>query len=96
MLPDEPNDEEKLEELPEDGQTPFSPADPEVDDELHDEEEPIHEHLDDTHPSTDTDVQREDIYENGIPDAAEAREPNEGNTVLDRRDEEPADPDLVV
>jgi len=73
MQPDEPNEEERLEELPEDNQTPFSPADPVLDDTA---AEPVAEKLDDTHPSTDANIEREDVYENGLPDAAGVNEPN--------------------
>lgn len=83
LPPDEPNDEERLEELPEDGQTPFSPADPERNDEVRDSDGPAEPaRLDDTHPDTDSDIEGEDVYEEGIAGAAGVSEPNAGNTVV--------------
>lgn len=78
MQPDEPNDEEKLEKLPEDGQTPFSPPRP-IGDDSTDDNRP--QRLDDTHPDTDDGVEPEDEYENGLSSAAGASEPNAGNAV---------------
>jgi hypothetical protein len=79
MPPDEPNEEEELEELPEDGQTPFRPAndqrtdpnDQNLDREIEDS------HPDDTRPDFDTDVDKTEIYQDGL----SADEPNAGNTV---------------
>lgn len=83
MLPDEPNEEERQEQLPEDGATPFSPADPPQDDSAaSDDDQPMAEDLDSTHPLTDTDLQPEDIYENGVAGAAGATEPNAGDAVV--------------
>ncbi|HVX48223.1 MAG TPA: hypothetical protein VHA05_02590 [Candidatus Saccharimonadales bacterium] len=52
MPPDEPTDEEELEELPEDGETPFRPA--------------TSTPTDDTHPSTDDGLQPEELYDAGL------------------------------
>ena len=82
MPPDEPTDEEREEELPEDGQTPFSAADDELDEDVDDVGEIVTKHLDDTHPDTDTDLQQEGIYQDGLADEAGVSEPNAGNTVL--------------
>jgi hypothetical protein len=71
MQPDEPNDEERLEELPEDNQTPFQPADPPRDDTIPvDDVAQASNILDTTHPATDSGI-----------DPQEASEPNSGNTV---------------
>lgn len=51
MPPDEPNDEEALEELPEDGETPFRPATNQADN---------------AYPSLDTDQDKTEIYQQGI------------------------------
>lgn len=51
MPPDEPNQEEEQEELPEDGDTPFRPA---------------AKSGDDTHPSTDDGLQPEELYDTGL------------------------------
>jgi hypothetical protein len=84
MLPDEPNDEERQEQLPEDGQTPFRPADPPRDDTLpaDDSGQPPASTLDDTHPVTDTNIDPQEQYDEGIAGAAEAEEPNAANTVI--------------
>ena len=84
LLPDEPNEEEQLEELPEDSGTPFSPpnlgtSDP-ADDNL--DREVVEASLDDTHPATDTEVETEEWYDEGTSGAAEASEPNAGSAVL--------------
>ncbi|HXR49448.1 MAG TPA: hypothetical protein VN778_00255 [Verrucomicrobiae bacterium] len=84
LPPDEPNDEERLEELPGDeGETPFNPGGPIRDDETSDPEEARSEKLGDTDPPTDSGLEAEDIYENGLPEAAGAEEPNAGNAVVD-------------
>lgn len=79
MPPDEPNDEEALEELPEDGDTPFRPAtvarsDP---DDQNLDREAEESRVDDTHPSFDTDQQPEELYDQG----PNLDEPNAGNAV---------------
>ena len=83
MPPDEPYDEERLEELPEDYDTPFSPT-----------REPkdmiaapggisfATSKLDSTHPSTDSNIQLEELYDEGLSGAAEAEEPNARDTVI--------------
>jgi hypothetical protein len=82
MPPDEPTDEERLEELPEDNQTPFQPAAPARDDNLpaDDSGQPTSD-LDSTHPATDSNIQPEELYDEGVSGAAEADEPNSGNAV---------------
>ena len=62
-------DDSTIDPLPEDNQTPFSPADPSLD--AQDTNEP----LDSTHPATDSGIQPEEVYEAGLDDAAEATEP---------------------
>ena len=73
VFPDEPNDEERKEKLPEDYDTPFRPADDIPDD---DDDFP------DTHQVTDTDLDDDDEYDEGLEDAAGAHEPNSGSAVL--------------
>jgi hypothetical protein len=89
MPPDEPTDEEKLEQLPEDGQTPFQPADPSRDDALPADAggQPASD-LDSTHPATDTNLQPEELYDEGVSGAAEADEPNTGNAVTGMTDDQ--------
>ncbi len=83
LPPDEPNDEEREEELPGDeGTTPFSAGGPIRDDESKDPEDARAEHLSSTHPVTDDDIQQEDVYEEGLAEAAGAEEPNAGNAVV--------------
>ncbi|HVV25445.1 MAG TPA: hypothetical protein VHC21_00215 [Candidatus Saccharimonadales bacterium] len=79
MPPDEPNDEEKLEKLPEDGDTPAAlptpsrddPADENLDREIRGERETK------DYPQQDDDQDFEELYNEG----AEVEEPNAGNTV---------------
>ena len=52
MPPDEPNEEEKLEQLPEDYETPFRPAKVAS--------------TDDTRPDFDTDQDKTEIYQDGL------------------------------
>ena len=99
MPPDEPNDEEQLEELPEDDETPFRPADdtdknvvdPDADEEWPTESEessiPSSEKggVDDTYPQTDTGMPEQGIYDAGISEASGASEPNAGDTVIGYR-----------
>ena len=66
LPPDEPTDEERQQELPEDHGTPFSAPDV----------GPANtDRLNDTHPATDSGLQPEEIYEEGVAGAAEANEP---------------------
>ena len=82
MPPDEPTDEEKREELPEDNQTPFQPAAPGPDDTrpADDGGQPTQD-LDSTHPATDSNMEQPELYDEGVSGAAEAEEPNAGNAV---------------
>lgn len=88
MLPDEPTEEEKQEQLPQDNDTPFRPAAPGPDPAAGVTNDPLAQAqndsvLDDTHPATDTNVQPEEQYDEGVAGAAEASEPNAGNAVAD-------------
>lgn len=69
MMPDEPNQEERLEELNQDYETPFRPA---------------KNDFDTTHPVTDSgsNIQPEELYEEGVAGAVEASEPNAGSAVM--------------
>ena len=83
MPPDEPNEEEQLEELPEDDGTPFNPApdlerDPDTEP---DDERQAEETLDPTHPATDSNIEIDELYQQGLSSAAGASEPNAGDTV---------------
>jgi hypothetical protein len=77
LPPDEPNEEERREELPGDTQTPFSPAPSSRDD---DTGQPAQ--LDDTHPSTDTNIEPEELYDEGLAGAAEAEDPSPRDDVV--------------
>lgn len=96
MPPDEPNDEERLQELPQDNGTPFQPATPTRDDTgpVDDDLQADDNKLDDTHPVTDTNVDPQELYDEGLPGAAEAHEPNPGDDVVDYTppDQPPANP----
>lgn len=84
MPPDEPNDEERIEQLPEDGETPFQPAEPprDPDAEADDDRQEAETHFDDTRPETDTNVQAEEAYDAGLADASGTEEPNAGSDVV--------------
>jgi len=84
MQPDEPTDEERQEQLPEDNQTPFQPAAPAPDPTGGVVNDPVAQAasdsmLDSAHPATDTNMQPEEQYDEGVSGAAEAAEPNAGN-----------------
>jgi len=79
MMPDEPTDEERQEQLPQDNETPFRPAAPNPDPSV---STPTNAPLDDTHPVTDTNIQPSEQYDEGVSGAAEAAEPNAGNSVV--------------
>src|SRR4051794_32469028 len=83
MQPDEPNDEERLEELPEDNGTPFQPAPPQRDDTRSTDDllQADDQQLDDTHPITDSSIDHQELYDEGVSGAAEAQEPNAGDGV---------------
>lgn len=84
MPPDEPTDEEALEQLQGDGQTPAAPAgnNPQPTGPVNDPlAQAADRQLDDTHPATDTNIQREELYDEGVSGAAEASEPNAGDSV---------------
>lgn len=88
MLPDEPTDEERQEELPQDNGTPFAAATPAPDPTGGATDDPLVQAsgdgaVDDTHPATDTNVQPEEQYDEGVAGAAEVTEPNAGNAVAD-------------
>jgi hypothetical protein len=73
MLPDEPTDEERLEELNQDNETPFRPADPNP--------SPTGgTDIPDDHPQTDTNMDLTEQYDEGISGAAEVED-----TSTDRR-----------
>lgn len=85
MPPDEPTNEERQQELPQDNGTPFQPAAPSPDPTAGVTDNPLTQAgsdntLDDTHPATDTNVQPEEGYDEGVAGAAEAQEPNAGNS----------------
>lgn len=77
---DEPEEDKLGSELPEDNGTPYSPPvqpdDP--DDVGQSGSAPV---LDDTHPVTDSSVEGEEVYDEDLPGAAEASEPNADNAV---------------
>jgi hypothetical protein len=84
-MPPDTTDEERQEQLPEDNQTPFTPADPSRDEAAEPDAVRQQENqLDDTHPATDsgTDIDADELYDEGISGAAEASEPNAGDAVV--------------
>lgn len=83
MLPDEPTEEERQEELTEDNETPFQPAPPAPVSDTAGSSSSDNTTLPDDHPATDTGIQKEELYDEGVSGAAEAAEPSEGNAVAD-------------
>ncbi len=77
MPPDEPNEEERLEQLPQDYETPFQPPD----------SNEARDNLDDTHPATDTNIQQEEVYDEGVSGAAETTDSGTDSGVADYNDE---------
>jgi len=77
----EPNDEERLEELPQDNGTPFGPPDSSttVTGATDDNQSPGT--LSPTHPATDTNIDEQEFYDEGLAGAAEAQDPNVKNAV---------------
>ena len=83
IFPDEPSDEDRLEQLPDDGATPFRPADDNTSDATDEVDRRMQSStIDDTHQVTDTNLDPHEIYDEGYAGAAEASEPNAGNTVV--------------
>jgi hypothetical protein len=78
------SDEERRDQLPEDNDSPFRPAD---DDAGYPGDDPDRRQasaaIDDTHQATDTNLDPQEIYDEGYAGAAEASEPNAGNSVVD-------------
>ena len=87
MPPDEPTEEEQLEELSQDQQTPFTPADPNpsttgnTSDPLvqADDAEEIH----DTHPQTDVNIDSAELYDEGLSGAVEVEDSSAQSAVTD-------------
>ena len=76
MQPDEPNQEERAEQLPQDGQTPFQPADPNPG--TTGSSDPVtqnagQDELPSDHPATDTGIDGAELYDEGVGGAAEGR-----------------------
>jgi len=100
---DEPNDEEKLEQIPEDTEeTPFRPADDVSDGSLATDDrkavQPDVGDIDDTHPETDTNMEPEEQYDEGISGAAETGEPNVNDVTTGYRgggDAQPPEDDYI-
>ncbi len=71
--------------LPNDIETPFSPEVSPQDDRAEGNlaREIDMAHLDDTHPATDSGIDKMETYDEGVSGSAEATEPNAGNAVVD-------------
>ena len=81
-----PTDNDFVEPLDEDNDTPFSPpenpdGDPAIDPDVREDSN----NLDSTHQVTDnaTDIDSQELYDEGLSGATEASEPNAGNAVTD-------------
>lgn len=72
MPPDEPTDEERIEELPEDHQTPFNPAaSTNADDQDGDSDWDGTPAAAAQHPDTDSNMDIDQVYDEGIVDASQ-------------------------
>lgn len=90
MPPVEPNEEEQQQELPQDnGQTPFQPAAPAPDDATIDPQTAVPPPIDNTHPATDTAVDKQELYDEGVSGAVEIQEPSETAVTGFQEPEEP-------
>lgn len=86
---DEPQEDKLGQELPEDNATPFSPpATPPGDSNDSSGQVSQTPTLDDTHQVTDSNVDASEVYDQNMPGAAQASEPNAGNAVTDYNPEE--------
>lgn len=92
MPPDEPNEEEQMEELPEDQQTPFEPVRPDGTTGPAVDPDARLKSIDNTHPSTDSGLQAEEIYDEGLGNAANSTQP--GSSAGSTSSAEPTDEDL--
>ncbi len=86
MPPDEPTDEERLEELPEDNETPFRPAGPNPST-MGNTTDPVvaatgGSDIPDDHPDTDTNIDETELYDEGISGAAEAEDESGQSAVI--------------
>jgi hypothetical protein len=81
MPPDEPNDEEDLENYSEDNETPISFPNDQADS-GNEPDDQQGDKIESTHPATDSGLQPEEIYDEGISGAAEVSEPSTGHTIL--------------
>lgn len=86
MPPVEPNDEERQEQLPEDGQTPFQPADS-TPDPVASTPDPLVGPTDSSvpvdHPATDTNVDPQQSYDEGTAAAAGVSDQSAQDAVAD-------------
>lgn len=86
MQPDEPTEEERAEQLNQDGQTPFQPADPNPS-ATGNTTDPIVQagasNLPDDHPATDTNIDSTELYDEGVAGAAEVEDDSAESAVTD-------------
>lgn len=87
MPPGEPTEEERLEELPEDNQTPFQPADPNPSP-TGNTTDPVvggtgGADIPDDHPETDTNIEKTELYDEGVSGAAETEDRSGQTAVTD-------------
>lgn len=87
LPPDEPNEEERLEQLPQDYDTPFHmPDEKKVDIADSPGNTPQRPELDDTHPATDSNFEISEAYQDGMAATADASEPNPNDAVIGHDD----------
>jgi hypothetical protein len=91
MPPDEPTDEERMQELAQDQQTPFQPADPNP--------SPVGNTTDPQaasgdagipvdHPTTDANIDSTELYDEGVSGAAEVEDRSAQSSVVDYNPDE--------
>lgn len=99
MPPDEPIDEERQEQLEEDGATPFTPADPNPSPTGNTTDPVVQEgntDLPDDHPATDTNIDPTELYDEGTAGAAEVEDVHDESAVTGLRDPEDDDEEDLV
>lgn len=97
MPPDEPTDEERLQELPQDNKTPFQPADPNPGMTANTTDPVVASGgspLPDDHPQTDTNIDSHELYDEGISGAAETEDTSQQSATTDfTAADEPSEPE---
>src|SRR3712207_2710239 len=81
MNPDLEDDENNVQPLSEDNTSPFSPPTDPINDVTDGTDREANATIDPTHQATDSNIEMEEVYDEGLSGAAEAMEPNAGSAV---------------